>query len=204
MDLQPSGAVVMKQKPNKKIQNIMKEAGMLKNVDELNKYQDIKKTMSDAEGLSKAYKQPDHIFVNDNKMYVAGSKSVSDWRDNFMFIPQKMTRFHNIYKSVDQALKENPQVNHLVGHSAGGSSVLEIQKRYPEKEFKTTTYNAPVFSLSNETPNNDNLRFTSQKDAVNVFDRGGINIYNKSINPLTQHSYNNFGDQGSNIGRLIM
>ena len=44
------------------------------------------------------------------------------------------------YVDADDLLGQNPQVSNLVGHSLGGSSVLELQKNHGEKRFKTNVY----------------------------------------------------------------
>ena len=102
-ELIPISSVVMKSKPTPKVEKIMKEAGLLKNVEQLNKYRDQPKKMSDKKGLSKAYQSPDHIYINeeDKKMYVAGSRisninknMLLDWPQNVLFIPQGLTKFH--------------------------------------------------------------------------------------------------------------
>ena len=208
-DLMPISSVLMKSKPLPKVEKIMKEAGLLKNVEDLNKYRDQQKQMSDKEGLSKAYKSPDHIYINeeDKKMYVAGSRisninknMLLDWPQNFLFIPQGLTKYHNIYKSADKTLRENPDILHIIGHSTGGRVINELGKQYPN--LKTTSYNAPEYT---SLPSTDkNLRFTTQGDIVNIFDKGGTNIKVDNLNPLYQHSFKNVGDQGSESGRLIM
>ena len=62
-------------------------------------------------------------------MYVAGSHTDQDWYDGFTKVPtwgdlRKSVR----YQEAEKALKQNPQVNHVVGHSLGGSVSLELQK----------------------------------------------------------------------------
>lgn len=206
----PTDAVVLKRLPNPKIQKIMREVGMLNSVDELNQYRDQPKEMTDAEGLTKAYKSPDHIYINQdtNKMYVAGSrvggnqlKSYGlDWPQNILLIPQGLTKYHNIYKSAEQQLRLNPNVEHVIGHSAGARVANELGKQYPD--LKTTSYNSPEYTSKPSTE--QNLRFTTQGDIVNFFDKSGINVKVNSMNPLSQHSFRNYGDQGSQTGRLIM
>lgn len=209
--IEPTEAVFLKRLPNPKIQKIMNEAGMLKSAEELNQFRDKPKEMTDAEGLTRAYQSNDHIFINEdtNKMYVAGSRIGGasnfsnvglDWPENVLYIPTGLTRFHNIYRSAEKALRENPTIEHIIGHSTGGRVVNELSLKYPD--IKTTSYNAPDYT--NKPVSDNNLRFTTQGDIVNFFDKSGINVKVNSMSPLTQHSFRNYGDQGSQTGRLIM
>jgi hypothetical protein len=67
-----------------------------------------------------------------------------------------------------------------VGHSLGGSVILEIRKQYPDRTFKTITYGAPVKSIS--TPDNiDNKRFRNIGDPVSILDRGATNAVKPSL-----------------------
>jgi hypothetical protein len=62
-------------------------------------------------------------------------------------------------------------VSNLVGHSLGGSSVLELQKNHGEKTFKTNVYGTPAASF--KTPDNaDNQRYRNYGDHISMLDRG--------------------------------
>ena len=47
-------------------------------------------------------------------------------------------------KQRKKALKENPQVTHVVGHSLGGSVALQLEKDYSNQIKTSRTYGAPV------------------------------------------------------------
>ena len=161
--------------------------------------------ISDAEGLRLAYQQPNHIYIKDNRMYIAGSKSPKDWVDNVAFIPTKLTPFHNIYQSANSELQSNPQVDELVGHSAGGSVLLELEKQYPNRFQKSRSYAAPVLSpFGNEKLDDNHLRFRTAFDPVAILDNSAITVKKPSINPFKTHSYENFGDMGKETGVQIM
>jgi hypothetical protein len=106
----------------------------------------VKVPMTDAEGLRRAY-QHGNYFIWGDRMYVAGTREGVDIWDDLTKIPSfGDVRHSNRYKNVEKALKENPQIKHLSGHSLGGSVVLELQKNYPEREYTTRTFGAPVSS----------------------------------------------------------
>lgn len=154
------------------------------------------RTMTDAEGLSRAYKHGDY-YVNGKTMYVAGSHTAKDWYDDVTKIPfwgdlRDSTRYQN----ADQGFKENPQVDTLVGHSLGGSVVLEMQKNYNNKNINTRTYGAPVFDpLGHEDPSVQ--RYRNWLDPVSIFDRGAEKSL--KLNPFGSasmtHDYNNIGNR---------
>ncbi len=107
------------------------------------------------EGLRKAYAAEDKYYLKQNKLFLAGTTGphepknfISDWYHNFRNIPvwgdtKNITR----YKTAEKVIKDNPNIDEIVGHSQSGSVALELQKQYPNK-FKTTTYNAPVLDIN--------------------------------------------------------
>ena len=48
------------------------------------------------------------------------------------------------YKTADATMKANPNIKRAVGHSLGGSTVLELATYY---DVETTTYGAPVLEM---------------------------------------------------------
>ena len=107
-----------------------------------------KKQMMDSEGLTNAYASSDNVYLNDNTMYVGGTKHADTlistipnlnpienymkgyyqdmWDD--LKIPFNMTKYSQRYQEADQMLKDNPQITNIVGHSFGGSVSLELGK----------------------------------------------------------------------------
>ena len=164
--------------------------------------------LSIKEGLEKAYSLVDNVYVHGDTMYVAGSSYLRDAWDDFK-IPFSQTAKAQRYIDADAMLAKNPQVKNLVGHSLGGSSVLELQKNHPETKFRTNTYGAPAASF--KAPDNiENHRYRNYLDPVSMFDRGAESKYKASAaktiatailsgNPehvwngiLDAHSYDNF------------
>ena len=113
--------------------------------------------ISNMEGLRKAYAAPDKYYLDNNKLFLAGATGpqepknfITDWAHNFGSIPiwgdtKKITR----YKTAEKVIKDNPNINEIVGHSQSGSVALELQKQHPNK-FKTVTYNAPVLDFGGD------------------------------------------------------
>ena len=138
--------------------------------------------MTEAEGLERAYAHGDY-FIHGNTMYVAGSHTGQDWYDDVTKVPnwgdlRQSTR----YQAAEKALKENPQVNHVVGHSLGGSCALELQKNYPNQLKTSRTYGAPVADAFGGTVE----RYRHYGDPVSILDRSAKSSI--KLNPTTSLS----------------
>ena len=88
------------------------------------------------------------------------------------------------YRKATSLLKDNSNIQNVVGHSLGGSVALELQKNFPDRKFKRNTYGAPVLSITGA----DN-RFRNVFDPVSFLDRGAGNSVNVGLNP---HTFANF------------
>ena len=132
-------------------------------------------------------KIPDNFSLND---------AIDDLK-----IPEFKTRDIQRYKDANKFLKTNRDIKQLIGHSMGGSVVLQLNKDNNNK-FETRTDPAPVFDV---IPNNDkdsqgeNQRYKTLGDPVAMFDNNANTTVIKSLNPLDLHSYNNYGNIGKNI-----
>ena len=78
--------------------------------------------ISDSEGLTKAYAAPNAIFVDGNKMYVAGTRSIGEAARDWWKTPAGKTTEIERYGQLTEALKNNPQVDTIIGHSLGASA----------------------------------------------------------------------------------
>jgi hypothetical protein len=125
--------------------------------------------LTDKEGLDKAYASNEKLLVQGDTMYVAGTSNVQDALDTLK-IPFGKTAEAQRYKDADALLAKNPQVSNLVGHSLGGSAVLELQKNHGDRTFKTNTYNAPVNSIT-RPDNVNNHRYRNYGDVFSALDR---------------------------------
>jgi hypothetical protein len=148
--------------------------------------------MSDSEGLSKAYNSPNSIYVDGNRMYISGThtpKDVYDWK----LIPLGLVKYSERYGQAEAALKDNPQITEVIGHSLGSSVAAELNKQYDNK-FNARYYGSPFvdFSFSRDPKNQ---RYRHPGDIVSMFDTGAVNEDEATnyqlINP---HSYEGFPD----------
>ena len=137
-------------------------------------------------GLKKAYNTHKGIHIDNDTMFIAGTRNFRDVYDDVTKIPVwGDLKNSKRYRDVEEEIKENPNVKKLVGHSLAGSVALEFEKN--NQGYETTTYGAPVFQLSSKSGN----RFRHRNDAISAFDFGAKNI-GFNLNPLTAHSYQNY------------
>ena len=63
--------------------------------------------ISDSVGLSRAYKAPNSVYIDGDRMFIAGAhttKDVYDWK----LIPLGLVKYSFRYGEADAALKDNP------------------------------------------------------------------------------------------------
>lgn len=176
-------------------------------------------SVTDKEGLERAYGAEHNVYTRGDTLYVAGtqagklisgslpwnwgtgdfSKGAGDVWDDVSKIPfwgdiHASTRYQEAVK----ALKANPNIKRVVGHSLGGSVALQLQKDYPQLE--SVTFGAPVWDpLGNDKKSrgpNKVDRYRNYLDPVSIFDRSA----NNSIkwNPFTSTSLTHAFDNISN------
>ena len=71
-----------------------------------------------------------------------------DLYDDLKF-PINLTRYSQRYTEADKALKANPQITKLIGHSLGGSISLELEKIILIKLLKLEPMAPPFGHLKN-------------------------------------------------------
>lgn len=170
-----------------------------------------KNIKSDSAGIARAYlnfkKNGVHLYHDtENKtLYVAGSSSFADWRDNVIYLLPGRIEDHNIYTETDNYLKNNKGIEKLVGHSAAADVVARINKN---NEYETTLYNAPGFV---DTANlKKNTSYINNSDIVSMFNFNKNNISTRGatigpLNILKNHSYaTQFGYNDGSLMYKIM
>ena len=74
-----------------------------------------------------AYSKPEGYHIDNNKLFIAGTRDLRDVYD-WAKIPFGNFKDSKIYKNIEPVFKNNPEINYIVGHSAGGSAALELEK----------------------------------------------------------------------------
>ena len=141
-------------------------------------------------GLDKAYASKSGTHVEDGVMYIAGTRNVRDWYDDFTKLPFGLTKHAQRYKDAEQVLKDNPQVTQLVGHSLASSVSDELRKQHPGKKLELKAlYGSPFIDWGSKQHEN---RFRHKFDPVSILDRGAQTVDIGVVNPLKAHDYDKY------------
>lgn len=151
--------------------------------------------ISDSEGLSRAYNAPNSVYIDGNRMYIAGTHTFRDVVDDLK-IP-----FHDVqntmrYKEATTILNESPQVDTIISHSLGSSVAAEINKNNNNK-YNVRYYGSPFidFSFSRDPKNQ---RYRHPGDVISMFDTGAVNEEsNTNYGLINPHTFNEFPDYDS-------
>ena len=86
--------------------------------------------LTDVQGFDRACARDNGIYIRNTIMFVSGAKDFprdhgDDLKSKFNLTAESLR-----YSNVDKALNDNSQSASLVGHSVGGSVVLEMQNNY--------------------------------------------------------------------------
>jgi hypothetical protein len=174
MENNTSNMPMQKSKPSVKIQTLLTKLELHHHfvrptTDE--GWKQFHKTNED--GIKHAYESPEGFYKNDNTLFLAGTKDMEDVKD-WAKIPFGNFKDSKIYRNADEVLKNDNNIDTVVGHSAGGSAALEFEKNYENRNIHSVTYSAPVFErLDPEKVMNIDkapLRFTHSGDVVSMFD----------------------------------
>ena len=125
------------------------------------------------EGMKKAYESKEGYYKDNNKLYIAGTRDMTDVMDWGKIVTGNF-KDSKIYKNIEPIYENDKNIDMVIGHSAGGSAALELEKNYTDRKITSVTYNAPVFERSdyNKVINEDMrpLRFAISGDPVSMFD----------------------------------
>ena len=76
-------------------------------------------------GLDNAYASPSKLYLQGDKLYIAGTSSLQDvWDD--LKIPFHLTRFSQRYQNADNLLAKHPEVTDLSAHSLGSAVAQDL------------------------------------------------------------------------------
>ena len=135
--------------------------------------------ISDTEGLNKAYTNGKGYYLDNNKLYVAGTFGQNNIISNIndilcdITIPFGLSSYSPRYRDISDILDENHNVTEVISHSLGASASAKYLKENPDRNIRLKTCGAPFVSMSNK--NDDN--YTSLRkfgDIVSILDRGSI------------------------------
>jgi len=118
--------------------------------------------------MENAYSSEDGLSTDGRSIFVAGTRTLADWARNPL-IPLGLTSALPRYDSLRKAVLSNGEFkgpHRLVGHSMGGSVVLQFARDHPS-QYITETYGAPVVSLSSSK-----RRHRDWFDPISMLDRG--------------------------------
>ena len=125
------------------------------------------------DGIKQAYNKPEGYHIDGNKLYIAGTRGLTDVMDWYK-IPLGTFSSSHIYKNIEPVFKNNPNIDTVVGHSAGGSAALELEKNFPDRNITSITYNSPVFERADPNKilnqNQRPMRFAIAGDPVSMLD----------------------------------
>ena len=141
-------------------------------------------------GLDKAYKSNTSTHIDGDTMFIAGTKNLKDWYDDITKLPFGLTKHADRYKDAEKALKENPQIKNLVGHSLGSSVSDELRKQHSDKKLELKAlYGSPFVDFGNKTHEN---RFRHKFDPISFLDRGAKTVDLGLVNPIKSHGYDDY------------
>ena len=140
-------------------------------------------------GLGKAYASDNSTHIDGGNMYIAGTKTAQDVFSDWIKIPLGLTRYSARYKEAEDALKANPQVKNLIGHSYGSAVSDELSKRNEAKQLKTTMCGSPFVDFTGKQSDN---RYRHKFDPVSILDRKAKTVDLGLVSPLEAHGYSNY------------
>jgi hypothetical protein len=160
-------------------------------------------SISNQEGLDRAYKENNYVFKNGSTLYIAGTQTRRDIYDDITKVPfnrvDKSQRYLDASQIIEKSILDNKPISNIVAHSLGGSVGLKLVENYKEHPMTTTVYGAPIKTATDTLLSTtiSGERYRHPYDPVSYFDGGAktIPIQNNIINP---HSYNGYGNKDIN------
>ena len=97
--------------------------------------------LSDTEGLNKAYTNGKGYYLDNNKLYVAGTFGKSNIISNIndilsdITIPFGLSSFSERYRDISDILDENHNISEVISHSLGSSASAKYLKENPDRNL---------------------------------------------------------------------
>eukprot|EP00438_Fugacium_kawagutii_P011312 Skav205067 [mRNA] locus=scaffold142:350785:354358:- [translate_table: standard] len=156
-----------------------------------------KNKIEDRAGLTNAYRSPSGIYRTGNTLYISGTGGKDgdlnqDIWDDLIHLPTRNAHNTRKYKDVMEALKQNPDVSRLVGHSLSSAVINKINEEQPNR-FSTTTYATPTIKPRRKGKQNPKrLDYRNPNDVISMLDGYAETSDFKDWNVLVAHTYKNF------------
>ena len=160
-----------------------------------------KNKIEDRAGLTNACRSPSGIHRTGNTLYISGTGGKDgdlnqDIWDDLIHLPTRNAHNTQKYKDVMEALKQNPDVSRLVGHSLSSAVINKINEEQPNR-FATTTYATPTIKRrrkGKQDPRHKDYR--NPNDIISMLDGYAETSDFKDWNVLVAHTYKNFEGNG--------
>ena len=145
--------------------------------------------LTDKEGLDIAYKRNDGIYRVNDKIYIAGTKSIRDVYDDVYNLP--FNRVTQRYRDLDKIIRESPHIRKLVGHSLGAYVARYANNRYNNLDL--TLYGDPKLNFNNKS---NITQYRNKGDPISMFDQSSNSSEGCGIfHPFLNHSYDNIANK---------
>ena len=160
-----------------------------------------KSTLTNQEGLEKAYQAPNYIYQDGSTLFIGGTQTARDVWDDITKIPfdkvDQSKRYQDANKIVENNILQNHPIQNIVSHSLGSAVSLKLVDKYPSYPMTTTSYGAPVAVGSNQliSPIISGNRYRHPYDPVSIFDKGSKTIPIQDPNVMNPHDYHGYGNK---------
>jgi len=160
------------------------------------------KRISDAEGLTIAYKTPSGQYIYGDTLFLSGTRNMRDVYDDITKVPTFSVNRSQKYIDTENLINSSAGggIKSIVAHSLGGRVAQTLKNNYPNRDFKVTTYASPDISINNTS---DVTRYRNEGDYISILDRSA-KIIGSSSKPLTAHSFANSPNTSVDTGGWVI
>ena len=160
-----------------------------------------KSTLTNQEGLEKAYKAPNYIYQDGSTLFIGGTQTARDVWDDITKIPfnkvDQSKRYIDANKIVENNILDKHPINNIIGHSLGALVGLKLVDKHTEHPMTTTSYGAPVAVGPNQlvSPIISGNRYRHNYDPVSMLDYGSKTIPIQDPKVMNPHDYHGYGNK---------
>ena len=144
-------------------------------------------TVTDSEGLRRAYEEDDGLYDYGDALYIAGTKSLDDVL-NWPKLPSGRIRSTRRYLDTMKHIKAmDKKPKRLIGHSYGASVSQAIAE---ELGMEARSYGTPAWDLFGNKDKEYTLRYKHWGDPVGSLDSNASLVKAPGWNPHSYEGYN--------------